>query len=119
MDLQPLTLNLAALVTLEIKLFKVKKTLFRTNLWRYTTPTIHKRVLEIGAKEEDKSPPDFVPYEETKVSAARPQGQYAIPQGQYARPQGNTQDFKLMCTTFKTAQWYSMIVRWISICCEF
>ncbi|KAK7494165.1 hypothetical protein BaRGS_00014638, partial [Batillaria attramentaria] len=73
MDLKPLELKLAALVTLEIDLVfeTIKKTLFKTNLWQYETPNIRKPVLSIGKAEEDESPPDFASFEDEDVGRKR------------------------------------------------
>ena len=70
MDLRPLEVKLAALVTLEVNLGffgKITKTLFKANIFRYQAPTINRRVLSVGKKEEDNTPPQFVSFEEDQV----------------------------------------------------
>lgn len=71
--LAPLALKLDVLVTLEVKVLfvKIKKVLFKANLWYYKVPVINHRVLAIGTKEEDKTPPSFAPYKDTKVHFVR------------------------------------------------
>ncbi|XP_048250793.1 uncharacterized protein LOC124111176 [Haliotis rufescens] len=65
LELTPIELVLRALVTLEIKIpfiGRIKKTLFSKKLWRYATPTIRKKMIDVGKKEKDESPPQFLQY---------------------------------------------------------
>ncbi|KAK3612515.1 hypothetical protein CHS0354_024486 [Potamilus streckersoni] len=61
LELRPFTIELHGMVTLEIELFFIKKELilFDNLIWRYSVPTIHKRIIDVGRPEEDKSPPEF------------------------------------------------------------
>jgi hypothetical protein len=69
MDLEmiPLKLKLMALVTLEINLafVTVKKTLFKKNIWEYSTPSIRTNIFTVNTKDEDKSPPEFAAKDST------------------------------------------------------
>lgn len=60
-ELIPLSLRLIGLVTLEIdlKFFSIKITLFSTDLYRYRSPSINKKVFHLNKEEEDVSPPDI------------------------------------------------------------
>ncbi|KAL3873866.1 hypothetical protein ACJMK2_036950, partial [Sinanodonta woodiana] len=59
--LVPLRLELNALVTLEVKLLfvRVKKVLFRGQIWTYTTPEIRKNIINNIKEEQDSSPPEM------------------------------------------------------------
>ncbi|KAK3101936.1 hypothetical protein FSP39_007496 [Pinctada imbricata] len=62
LELTPIKLNLFALVTLEIKLLGIVKTLFKVSLWQYSAPTIRKKLIDNRKAEEDKSPPVVEPF---------------------------------------------------------
>ncbi|ESO82597.1 hypothetical protein LOTGIDRAFT_236952 [Lottia gigantea] len=68
LELVPLRLRLLAIVTLRVKIgfIKFTKTLFKATLWKYSTPTIRKRLIDFGKVEEDTSPPLFAEYTDTK-----------------------------------------------------
>ena len=71
LELIPLKLKLFAQVTVEIKIplvGKIKEIVFEKELWKYETPLIKKRIIEVSTKEEDESPPQFSPVVETPVS---------------------------------------------------
>jgi hypothetical protein len=61
--LTPVSLRLKALVTLKIKLIFVtfRKVLFKFDIWRYSTPSITARLIDVSTKEQDESPPEFSP----------------------------------------------------------
>ncbi|KAK3609657.1 hypothetical protein CHS0354_035942 [Potamilus streckersoni] len=61
LELTPITLVLKGLVTLEVNLLltTIKKTLFEMDIWRYSTPTIKKNIIDSFDKEEDSSPPQI------------------------------------------------------------
>lgn len=63
LELVPLKLRLKGLVTIEVSLLvtKIKKTVFEKNIWEYSTAQITKRIIDVSTKEEDKSPPEFLP----------------------------------------------------------
>ena len=66
LELIPLQLKLAALVTVD--LFVSEITVFKTDLWKYTTARIKKNVLHVDKKHEDKSPPQVLLYVDNIVS---------------------------------------------------
>ncbi|CAH1250560.1 FAT1 [Branchiostoma lanceolatum] len=61
LELIPLKLKLMALVTVEVNLLvgTITETLFKADLWKYTTPKITMRILDLSTKEEDNSPPEI------------------------------------------------------------
>ena len=61
LELIPIRLRLSALVTLEINLFfgKIKKVLFKFNIWSYEAAKISKNIIDVSTKEKDESPPQF------------------------------------------------------------
>ncbi|KAL8609977.1 hypothetical protein ACOMHN_029470 [Nucella lapillus] len=73
MELTPLELKLAALVTLKVNLVfaSFRKVLFKTNLLHYKTPTISKRLLSVGQDEPDSSPPEFSQVEDDSSGQRR------------------------------------------------
>ncbi|XP_019616821.1 PREDICTED: uncharacterized protein LOC109464310 [Branchiostoma belcheri] len=61
-ELIPLQLKLKALVTLEVKIpfiGTIKKTLFKKTLWKYSTPSIKNRILDLHTWEPDNTPPEM------------------------------------------------------------
>ncbi|XP_038062441.1 uncharacterized protein LOC119732930 [Patiria miniata] len=67
-DMIPLIIRLRGLVTLKI-LFFGKIILFETDIWRYTSPAIHRNIFDIHTKDPDTSPPEIEAYS-TPVDAA-------------------------------------------------
>lgn len=59
--LTPIKLNLYALVTLEVDLgfTTIVKTLFKTKLFSYATPTIMKKLIDNTKEDPDTSPPQI------------------------------------------------------------
>ncbi|XP_046562951.1 uncharacterized protein LOC124271844 [Haliotis rubra] len=75
MELTPLQLTLRGKVTLEINLGKwigkIRKTLYNAVIWRYSTSSTRKRLIDTGKKEEDKSPPQFLNYVDNTGGSGR------------------------------------------------
>ncbi|XP_041378093.1 uncharacterized protein LOC121390363 [Gigantopelta aegis] len=69
MELIPLQLKLSAKVTMDLWLTEV--TLYETDLWKFSTAMIRKNILNLGKKEEDKSPPQVLSYVDNTQNGGR------------------------------------------------
>ena len=70
LKLIPVKLRLLGLVTLEVNLLftRIKKTLFKKNIWEYVAPTIETKIIDKHTKDKDLSPPAFEPVISQKVA---------------------------------------------------
>ncbi|VDI67222.1 Hypothetical predicted protein [Mytilus galloprovincialis] len=59
LELTPLKIRVLALVTIEIKFWKLSKTivLYKTTLWSYSTPTIRAKIIDKRKDEKDQTAP--------------------------------------------------------------
>ena len=71
LELIPLKLKLSAQVTIEIKIplvGAIREVVFEKALWKYQTPLIKKRIINVSTKQEDESPPQFSPVVQEPIS---------------------------------------------------
>ena len=65
----PLSVRLYVKITIQIKILfaKIEKTLFKKNLWKYSTPAITGNIWNKIDDEEDTSPPQIMEFSVSEV----------------------------------------------------